>query len=182
MNKQCAVGFGALLLVWGIVGFFLPDSGMITEAVAPSLWSNLLYVVTGVAWLASSSSEEASKMGARVIGVVYALLALSGLFTDEILGVIQATLTNEIIMGVLALVSLCTGFSKCSCGATSKDLVSKDAVPNDSVSKDPISNEDLVSKDAVPSDSVSKDPISTKDPVSQDSVPKDPVSNKDEQA
>ncbi|SFX49201.1 protein of unknown function [Thermoactinomyces sp. DSM 45891] len=121
MKKQYAVGFGALLLVWGIVGFFLPDSGVVTEAVAPSLWGNLLYVVTGIAWLASSSSEEASKMSARVIGVVYALLAVVGLFTDEILGVIQATLTNEIIMIVLALVSLSAGFCKCSCGAASTD-------------------------------------------------------------
>ncbi|TCP69695.1 DUF4383 domain-containing protein [Baia soyae] len=122
MKKQYAVSLGILLLVWGLVGFFLPDSGVVTEAVAPSLWSNLLYIVAGIAWLASSSSEEMSKCAARVIGVVFALLAVIGLFTDEILGVMQATLTNEIIMGVLALVSLCAGCCcKDSCGAASKD-------------------------------------------------------------
>ncbi|MDQ0416849.1 uncharacterized membrane protein YuzA (DUF378 family) [Croceifilum oryzae] len=117
--KKHAVCLGGLSLVWGIIGFFLPASGMVTEAVAPSLWSNLLYVLTGIAWLATSSSEEMSKMGARVLGVVYALLAVVGLFTDNVFGVMQATLTNEIIMGVLALVSLCAGFCKCECNATS---------------------------------------------------------------
>lgn len=113
--KQYALVLGILSLVWGIIGFLLPETGAITEALAPSLWSNLLFVVTGVVWLAVSSTEEASKLGTQVIGVVYVILALIGLFTNDVLGLIEATLTNEIILWVVAILSLSAGFGNCPC-------------------------------------------------------------------
>lgn len=116
--KKYAIVLGILSLVWGIIGFFLPETGKVEEALAPNIWSNLLFVVTGVVWLVVSSTEEASKLATQVIGVVYAILALIGLFIEDVLGLIQATFTNEIILCVVAVFSLFAGFGKCPCNSS----------------------------------------------------------------
>lgn len=118
MAKQYALILGILSLVLGILGFLLPETGSIAEALAPTVWSNLLFVVTGIVGLAVSSTEEGSNLAARVIGIVYTILAIIGLFTDDVLGLVQATLTNEIILWVIAVLSLIVGFGKCQCNSS----------------------------------------------------------------
>lgn len=121
MSKVFAPVIGGGSLLWGIIGFFLPESAGIAQAIDPTIGHNLFYILTGLVLLGVSNKVEASKIATLVVGVIYTILAITGLFTSNVLGILQSTLTNEIILWIVGLSSLGVGLSGCNCSAKNTD-------------------------------------------------------------
>jgi hypothetical protein len=110
--KTIVLAFGVVILLVGILGFFMdPVLGIF----AANTLLNLIHTVSGLlAMFLGMRSEWGAKLFAKVFGVVYALLAVLGLVLsgDKILGVLTVNLAGDILHAVLALVFLFAGFSQ----------------------------------------------------------------------
>jgi preprotein translocase subunit Sss1 len=83
---------GAVLVLVGIVGFFIPFTGLLDL----TFTHNLIHLVTGIAALAVSGSSKNSVLLAKVFGVVYLLVGVLGLFVTDVMvfSIISSNLLN----------------------------------------------------------------------------------------
>jgi hypothetical protein len=100
---------GVVLLLVGIAGFFLPTTGTITKWIQLSSSQNIVYLLTGIIFLAVSSSFLASKIISITVGLVYAFAVIFGLFDPTLFGLITVTPTIEIAHFVVAILALVIG-------------------------------------------------------------------------
>lgn len=100
---------GAILAILGAGGFFIPDSTALYDWVEPTLPLNLLHLVSGVAFLAVSRYEQASRWTANGFGAIYLLAAILGIFTDHLFGLTASTITVNLIHLLAGAASLYTG-------------------------------------------------------------------------
>lgn len=100
---------GAVLLLFGIAGFFLPTTGSITEWIQLTPSQNILYLLSGFIFLAVSSSFLASKIFSIIAGLVYAFAAIFGLFDPTLFGLLTVTPTIEIAHFIIAILALAIG-------------------------------------------------------------------------
>ena len=108
----------ALLLVWGIVGFFFlgdPASDLTGRdtnhgllGLETNALQNLLHVVLGLVALACTSNEKAMRVGGVVLAVVGAALTVAGVIglASPDANVFSQNLPATIVHGATALVGL----------------------------------------------------------------------------
>jgi hypothetical protein len=107
--------FGAVLLVVGILGFvpaFTPD-GHLLGIFHVNAFHNMVHVLSGVAALAAGfTGYKYSKLYFQVFGVVYALVAVLGVFygNDPILGLIAHNYADLFLHIAIATTALTLGF------------------------------------------------------------------------
>jgi hypothetical protein len=107
--------FGAVLLVVGILGFvpaFTPD-GHLLGIFHVNAFHNMVHVLSGVAALAAGfSGYKYSKLYFQVFGVIYAIVAVLGVFYGDnpILGLIAHNMADLILHIVIAGTALTLGF------------------------------------------------------------------------
>jgi uncharacterized membrane protein HdeD (DUF308 family) len=97
---------GAVLVLVGIVGFFIPFTGLLDL----TFTHNLIHLVTGIAALAVSGSAKNSVLFSKVFGVVYLLVGVLGLFVTDVMGLIHLMPADNVIHFVVAIAALYIGF------------------------------------------------------------------------
>jgi hypothetical protein len=102
--------FGAVFLLIGVAGFFLPTTGPVHDLLHLTTLHNAIHLATGVIFLAVSGSFQWSKIVSIVFGIVYAAVAVLGLFSTDIFGLLTITPTIEVIHFIAAILALFVGF------------------------------------------------------------------------
>jgi hypothetical protein len=116
MLKKIAVAFGVIFVVVGVLGYvpaFVTDGRLLGLFEVNSL-HNLVHLVTGIiAIVAGVSSERTSRMFFRIFGVIYALVALLGIYSgnEPLLGLIANNYAGVGLHAVIAVVALYLGFA-----------------------------------------------------------------------
>lgn len=106
MLKLWSQIYGGVLTLIGIAGFFLSSN----ESLQLTLTHNLIHLVSGLIYLGASLKENWNRLAMRVFGILYGLLAVYGLFSDQLFGLVNITLTTEIFNFIVALGALYLGF------------------------------------------------------------------------
>lgn len=99
--------FGGVLTLYGIAGFFLSSN----ELFQLTITHNFIHLVSGLLFLGAGIKENRERLAMRVFGVFYGLLALSGLFSNQLLGLLNITLITEIFNFLIASGALYLGFA-----------------------------------------------------------------------
>lgn len=116
MVRVAAKAFGAVFLLIGVLGFipaFTPDNHLLSIFHVNTV-HNLIHIASGVAALAAAyTSYQASKMYFQIFGVVYALVAVLGLFAGDkdILGIVAHNTADLLLHVVIAAAALYLGFA-----------------------------------------------------------------------
>jgi hypothetical protein len=100
--------FGVVFLLLGVAGFFLPTTGPIYDLLHLSATHNLIHLLSGMVFLAVSGNFRWSKVVAIVFGALYTLVALLGLFVEDIFS-LSATPTIEVFHFLFGLLALFVG-------------------------------------------------------------------------
>jgi hypothetical protein len=107
MAKLFARVVGIILLLVGILGFFVPLDGFLDL----TFTHNLFHLVTGIILLAVSGKEAGSVTAAKVFGIIYLLVGIVGIFINDFIGM-TLTVSGTIIHFVIALIALYVGFAR----------------------------------------------------------------------
>lgn len=117
MLKKAAMIFGIVFLVIGILGF-IPGTTT-TDADGTHLLfglfmvdttHNIVHIVSGLIGLAAASSAQYAKWYLIVFGLVYALITIIGLFTENVLGFLHVNTADNWLHLILAVGLLGAGF------------------------------------------------------------------------
>lgn len=115
MLKTCAIIFGIVMVIVGILGFIpqaTPD-GMLLGLFHVNAEHNWIHIITGiVSLLCGLNSEHASRLFFQIFGIIYALVAILGLYYGDrpILGIIANNMADVILHIVIAVFALALGF------------------------------------------------------------------------
>ncbi len=107
--------FGAVLLVVGLLGFVpaLTPDGNLLGLFHVNAVHNLIHILSGVAALAAGfSGYKNSKLYFQVFGVIYAVVAVLGVFygDNDILGLVAHNMADLLLHIVIAGTALTLGF------------------------------------------------------------------------
>lgn len=122
MLKRAAVIFGAIFVVIGILGFIPAiappaadgDGALLFGLFAVNGWHNWVHILSGIVALAVGfRSEEASRMYFRAFGVIYALVAVAGIFVGRghLLGMAH-NMPDVALHAIIAIAALYLGFAR----------------------------------------------------------------------
>jgi hypothetical protein len=110
--RTAALVLGAVFLLVGILGFIPNPLVSSTGLFAVNTAHNLVHIVSGAVILAGAYTALGASMGLKIIGVIYALVAILGLFSSGpmLLGMILVNHADHWLHVALALVILAAGF------------------------------------------------------------------------
>lgn len=117
MLKRAATIFGIAFIAAGILGFvpgITTAEGHLLGIFHVNAVHNVIHILSGaVALFAGYHSEYASRLYFQIFGVVYALVALLGLFygSSPILGIVANNTADVVLHAVIAAVALYLGFA-----------------------------------------------------------------------
>jgi hypothetical protein len=111
MTKNLIIVFSAILLLLGILGFFM-DSPVFGLFAVDSV-SNWVYLLSGLIGLIMASTGS-GKTFAQIFGVLYAIAALIGFIMggDKLLGIMTINGADNVLHAIFAIVFLYLGFKK----------------------------------------------------------------------
>ena len=109
-----ALVLGAVLTVIGVAGFFVNSDFATGNAITASTlvvfdvngWMNLVHLVTGLAGIWVAMKPGHARQYALVVGVVYLVIAVWGLVTATVLGLLPVNGADTVLhagIGALAL-------------------------------------------------------------------------------
>ena len=109
--RIAAIVIGIVFVLIGLLGFFNnPVLGLFL--VDPA--HNIIHIVSGVVLLAGAYSSLGSSMALKIVGIVYAIIAILGFFmvsNGMLLGFIAMNTADQWLHVVLAVVILLAGFA-----------------------------------------------------------------------
>jgi hypothetical protein len=110
--KTAAIVLGIVFLAVGILGFFPNPLISPTGLFAVNTAHNLVHLISGVVLLAGAYSTLGAALALKIVGVVYALVAILGLVMggDMLLGLIAMNHADHWLHVALAVVLLAAGF------------------------------------------------------------------------
>src|SRR5262245_53494557 len=116
MIRKIAIGFGAVMVIVGILGFVpgITDNGMLFGILRVNPAHNLIHLLSGIAGIAvGMATEQAARLFFQVFGVLYGLVAIAGLFTGEepLFGIVALNHADHALHAVIAVFSLIVGFA-----------------------------------------------------------------------
>lgn len=117
MLKRAAMIFGVAFIAAGILGFvpgITTADGYLLGIFHVNAAHNIVHLVSGaVALYAGMQSESLSRLYFQVFGVIYAVVALLGLFygREPLLGFIAHNPADVVLHLVIAVVALYLGFA-----------------------------------------------------------------------
>lgn len=109
-----AMWIGIIILVSGVLGFVpgITRDGYFLGVFQVDSLHNVVHIVTGIiAIWAANASITTSRSLWKIIGVMYALMALLGFFTGSAYGIVETNTADNILHLLLAIVGLYLGFA-----------------------------------------------------------------------
>lgn len=105
--RRFAALTGLVFLLLGLYGFIDPGGfGLFHLGAA----HNVIHLIVGLLGLAASSGEGYAYRYAQVIGVFYLLLAVLGVFTGDLFGLMHVGLADNALHFVVGAIALYFGF------------------------------------------------------------------------
>lgn len=106
--RMAAIVIGIVFVLVGLLGFF---NNPVLGLFAVDTTHNLIHIVSGLVLLAGAYTSLGSSMALKIIGVIYAIVAILGFFSgDMLLGFIMNNTADKWLHVVLAIVILAAGF------------------------------------------------------------------------
>lgn len=131
-SRLYAVVFGAVLVVAGILGFFVssdfstgddvPREGLL-GLFDVNGWHNVVHIATGALGLAAAASLAAARLYALGLGVVYVAVAVWGLAIgggEVIAGLIPVNTADNMLHLAIGVVGLAAGLATGGTGAPAR--------------------------------------------------------------
>jgi uncharacterized protein DUF4383 len=120
-----ALGFGAILTIAGIIGFFYNSEFTSNKAVRDAVfgildvngWHNVVHIATGVLGLVAAASYSSSRMYAIGLGIVYIVVAIWGFIIgsgDSILSIVPVNTNDNILHLLIGIAGLAAGAATAS--------------------------------------------------------------------
>ena len=117
-----ALGFGAILTIAGIIGFFYNSDFTSNKAVHDDVfgilsvngWHNVVHVLTGVLGLVVASSYSSARGYALGFGFVYIIIAIWGFIIgsgDSILSIIPINTEDNVLHLFIGLAGIAAGMA-----------------------------------------------------------------------
>jgi hypothetical protein len=113
LNARTAANIlGAVFIIVGILGFFPNPLVSPTGLFAVNAAHNLIHILSGAVILAFAHTGPGASLGLKIVGAVYALVAVLGLILhgDMLLGIVRVNGADHALHVVLAIVILAAGF------------------------------------------------------------------------
>ncbi len=114
MAKTYALVVGVVLLLVGIVGFFVGEGTLL--GLGFTMQHNVIHLLTGAigVWAGMSKSANASRMFALIFGAVYTLVGIAGFASggEDLFGIpLKLNSTYNVIHVLIGLLGLLAGFA-----------------------------------------------------------------------
>ena len=109
--RIAAVIFGIIFILIGIAGFipvFTPNNFLLGLFMIDTP-HNIIHLVSGVLGLLAAISISCSIWYFRIFGIIYALVAIAGLISEDLI-IIHVNQADNILHVIIALVALYLGF------------------------------------------------------------------------
>lgn len=113
MAKSVARVLGIIFIVLGIIGFFIPFDHFFSLTVA----HNIVHLVSGIILLAASGTEATAALWSKIVGIIYAIVFIIGLFTTSIAG-INLLPADDVLHLIIAIILLFAGFRSAAASAS----------------------------------------------------------------
>jgi len=114
MIKNLAWVFGIVFVVAGVLGWVpgITSGGLLLGIFEVDTVHNIVHLATGLVFIwGAMASSATNSMVFKVVGVVYAIVAVVGLVQgDTVLGLISTNMADHLLHVVLAVVILYIGF------------------------------------------------------------------------
>lgn len=119
MAQKILMIFGVILVIVGVLGFIpgiTNDDGKLLGIFTVDTLHNIIHLASGILAIAfARMSAGQASMFAKILGIVYALVAILGLLDgSSVLGLIDVNMADNVLHVLLAVVFLYGGFSKSS--------------------------------------------------------------------
>ncbi len=136
MLKTCAIIFGIIMVIVGILGFIpqVTPHGLLLDLFHVNVEHNWIHILTGVvSILCGLTSEHASRLYFQIFGIIYALVAILGMFYGDrpILGLIANNTADVVLHVIIAIFALYLGFGCSKCADRQNDQDSNVIPPRD---------------------------------------------------
>ncbi|MEK7557088.1 MAG: DUF4383 domain-containing protein [Patescibacteria group bacterium] len=113
-EKKWTKIFGWVLVIIGVLGFVpgITSNGMLLGIFAVNGLHSIVHITTGALFIwAAGKDENTAKMYFKVFGIIYAAIAILGLFgSGYVLGVLYNNIADTILHIVIAVCALYMGF------------------------------------------------------------------------
>lgn len=110
--KMWARVFGVVLLVAGLLGFFLAPNGMLFGILDTDFTQNAVHTIAGIiALIVGFKATGMARTFFRVLGVVYVIVAVLGFVSGStVLGLMSVNMADNVLHLAVGLVAVWVGF------------------------------------------------------------------------
>jgi hypothetical protein len=110
-TRNACIVLGVILILVGLLGF-IPNPLVSADGIfAVNAAHNLVHIVTGIALLIGALALNQSQMTLRVVGIAYALVAILGFFSgDMLLGFIHMNAADRWLHVLVAVILIAAGW------------------------------------------------------------------------
>lgn len=105
--RRFAAGTGLFFLLFGLYGFIDPHGFGLFHL---GTTHNVIHLIVGVLGLAAASGEGYAYRYAQVVGVLYMLLAVLGVFVKDLFGLMHVGLSDNILHFLVGAIALYFGY------------------------------------------------------------------------
>lgn len=110
-TRTAAIVLGVVFVLVGVLGFIPNPLVGETGLFATNAAHNLVHLLSGVVLLVGAFGMAKAKLALQVVGVVYGLVAILGLFSgDMLLGIIHMNTADRWLHVLLAVVLIAAGW------------------------------------------------------------------------
>lgn len=104
--------FGVVLLVAGLLGFFLAPNGMLFGILDTDFTQNAVHTIAGIiALIVGFKATGMARTFFRVLGVVYVIVAVLGFVSGStVLGLMSVNMADNVLHLAVGLVAVWVGF------------------------------------------------------------------------
>jgi hypothetical protein len=112
LRRFCLI-FGIVFILLGIAGFIPPLTRhhWLSDVFEVSSVRNLIYILTGLIGLSTSTSAGYAKLYFKIFGLIYALMAIFGFALNGNLGLLHVNLADSFFHLIVAIIALYLGFT-----------------------------------------------------------------------
>jgi hypothetical protein len=110
-TRTASIVLGVIFIAVGILGF-IPNPLVSGDGIfAVNVAHNLVHLISGAVLLIGALALDQSRMTLRGVGIIYAIVAILGFFSgDMLLGFIQNNMADRWLHVLLAIVLLAAGW------------------------------------------------------------------------